>query len=455
MLKVINPATEQVVAKLPIDTPESIERKYTAAQKAQSLWAKRPLSERKMAIKRFGDLIERDADKLAGLLTAEMGKPLTQSRSEIASTSSRIAFFLERIDAVMAPVDVSQPQNPVKEFISHEPLGIIANISAWNYPYFVGTNVSLPALLTGNCVLYKPSEFAPCSGIEMAKLFYEAGVPEDVFPIVIGAAEEGETLLKQPIDAVFFTGSYATGVSISRFMAGRMVKLNMELGGKDPAYVCNDVNIKQAAEGLAEGAFYNAGQSCCAIERIYVHADIADAFIGHFVNTVKQYTVGDPKNPDTFIGPMTRLAQCEVLEKQVRDAIEKGAKVLLGGHRLHQTGYFFAPTVLVDVNHSMQVMMEESFGPIIGIQVVQNDDEACQLMQDTPYGLTASVYTPNRQRAENLLTKLQVGTAYINCCDRVSPYLPWSGRRHSGMGATLSDDGIKCFLHPKAWHIRG
>jgi acyl-CoA reductase-like NAD-dependent aldehyde dehydrogenase len=266
----------------------------------------------------------------------------------------------------------------------------------------------------------------------------------------------GAALVAQPVNGVFFTGSYATGVKIAQAVAARLVKLQLELGGKDPTYVCDDVDAGAAAEGLADGAFYNTGQSCCSVERIYVHKGAAPAFIEAFVETVRGFKAGDPLDEATYIGPLARAAQLDVLEAQVADAVAKGARLVAGGKRdpSHGPGNYFQPTVLVDARNDMAVMREESFGPIIGIQTVADDQEAVRLMNDSDYGLTAGVYSKDRGRAEAILGQVDAGSVYWNCCDRVSPRLPWTGRRHSGIGSTLSREGIRTFLQPKAWHLR-
>ncbi|MCA9544286.1 MAG: aldehyde dehydrogenase family protein, partial [Myxococcales bacterium] len=261
-------------------------------------------------------------------------------------------------------------------------------------------------------------------------------------------------LLELPIDGVFFTGSHATGVKIAQAAAAQLIPVQLELGGKDPAYAADDVDPKATAEGLADGAFYNAGQSCCAVERIYVHEAIYGPFVEAFAAAVDGFVMGDPAHEDTYLGPLTRAAQIPVIEAQVADAVAKGAKVLRGGHRLDKPGAWFAPTVLIDVDHTMEVMREESFGPVIGIQKVSGDAEAVKLMNDTAYGLTAAVYTHDQARAQAILGALDTGTAYWNCCDRVSPRLEWTGRGHSGVGSTLGEVGIRAFVRPRAWHLR-
>jgi acyl-CoA reductase-like NAD-dependent aldehyde dehydrogenase len=452
-LKVHNPATGEVAATLPADDAKSVRAKYERARAAQPGWAKVRLKQRLAAIERFRELVANEAELLARVLTTEVGKPISQSRNELKGVLPRLDFFLEQTAHTLRTRKVHE-DGSMEERISHEPLGVVANISAWNYPWFVGSNVFVPALLAGNTVLYKPSEFASLTGAEIARLLYTAGIPQDVFIPVIGGAKAGEALLEQPVDGVFFTGSVATGKRIAEAVAGRMVKLQLELGGKDPIYVCEDVDIAKAAASVADGAFYNTGQSCCSVERIYVHESAFDAFVDAFLGEVRKFRRGDPTQEATYIGPLTRGAQLEVLEAQVRDAVKKGAKVLAGGKRVKGKGHWFEPTVLVNVDHTMAVMREESFGPIIGIMAAKDDADAVRLMNDTRYGLTAGIYTGDRQRAEKVLAQVRSGSVYWNCCDRVSPRLPWSGVGDSGVGLTLSTYGIETFTRPKAWHLR-
>ncbi len=454
-LKVVNPATGEVAASLPADDARSVRAKYERARAAQPAWANTPVKKRLAAIGKFRELVIAETERLAAVLTTEVGKPISQSRNELKGLLPRIDFFLEEtartLKAERVSVDVA---GSMEEKISHEPLGVVANISAWNYPWFVGANVFLPALLAGNTVLYKPSEFAAMTGLEIARLLHASGVPADAFIALIGAGKVGAALLKQPVDGVFFTGSYGTGRRIAEAVRGRMIKLQLELGGKDPVYVCEDVDVAKAAAGIADGAFYNTGQSCCSVERIYVNAKIFDRFVAAFVGEVKGFRRGDPADDRTYIGPLTRAPQLKVLEAQVKDARKKGARILAGGNRVKGKGNWFEPTVLLDVDHSMDVMREESFGPVIGIMPVANDTRAVELMNDTAYGLTAGVYSRDRKRAEKILAKVKSGTVYWNCCDRVSPRLPWSGVGHSGIGLTLSSYGIETFTRPKAWHLR-
>lgn len=452
-LPVHDPATGERITSLDADDAASVARKAQAARAAQPGWAALGLAERKACIERFRDGVVRELEALAVVMTRETGKPIRMSRNELNGLLPRLDFFLDRTGEVTAPETVYD-EGGMREEIAHEPLGVVANISAWNYPWFVGCNVIVPALLTGNAVLYKPSEYAAMTGQAITRLLHEAGVPRDVMACVVGAGDVGAALLAQAVDGVFFTGSHATGQRIAQAVGPRFVKLQLELGGKDPTYVCEDVDPKAAAESLADGAMYNTGQSCCSVERIYVHERVHDAFVRHFVAAVQGFRMGDPMDDATYIGAITRAPQLDVLEAQVEDAIAKGATVLTGGQRRIDAGNWFEATVLVNVDHTMDVMREESFGPVIGIQKVRGDDEAVRLMNDTRYGLTAGVYTRDEARARRILAQVRAGSVYWNCCDRVSPRLPWSGVGDSGVGLTLSTYGIQAFTRTKAWHLR-
>ncbi len=452
-LSIQNPASGALITQVPADDGASVAAKAAAARAAKPAWNAVPLAERKACIARFRASVVAELEALAATMTGETGKPIKMSRNELNGLLGRIDFFLREVDAQLVTETV-YAEGGMTEQIQHIPLGVVVNISAWNYPWFVGANVYVPALLTGNAVLYKPSEYATLTGLAMARLLHAAGVPKDVFIAVVGGGEVGAALQAQQIDGLFFTGSYATGAKIAQALGPRMVKLQLELGGKDPTYVCEDANVKNAAESLADGAMYNTGQSCCSVERIYVHEKIHDAFVAAFLDTVRGFKVGDPMAEDTYIGAVTRAPQLAVLEAQVADAKAKGATLRTGGARLPGPGNWFAPTVFTEVNHSMELMREESFGPIIGIQKVSGDAEAVKLMNDTRYGLTAGVFTPDEARAKTLLAQVNAGSVYWNCCDRVSPRLPWSGHGDSGVGLTLSTYGIATFTRPKAWHLR-
>ena len=454
-MKIINPATEEVIARVKKDTHKTVEEKFRLLKKGQPLWAAVPVEERILCISRFYELLDEQKDELAKTLSSEMGKPLQQSYNELNSARGRLRFFIDHSAKFLSEEWITA-EGGTREKIVYEPLGIIANISAWNYPYLVGINVFIPALIGGNAILYKPSEYTALTGLHIERLLHLAGIPTNCFQAVIGKAEVGELLLETPLDGYFFTGSYRTGRYIAEKVASKLVPCQLELGGKDPLYVMDDVeNIEQVAGAALEGVVYNNGQSCCAVERIYVHENIYDRFVSSYLEQMKKMKIGDPLDPGTEIGPLSRKEQLDFLLSQLEDAKNKGAKLISGGKKLDRTGYYFEPAVLVNVNHDMKIMTEESFGPVVGIQKVSNDEEATQLMLDSEYGLTAAVYSKSFYRAEAVMKKMNTGTVYWNCCDRVSALLPWTGRKHSGLGSTLSYQGIRAFVQPKSYHIRG
>lgn len=454
-MQVINPATEEVIREISEDTPASLSGKYSLLRQAQQAWAAISLERRIAVIEKFSSLLKNQTEPLAKVLTSEVGKPLQQSRNELAGAQARITWMISHAEKYLLD-ELMTVESGLEERIAYEPLGVICNISAWNYPYLVGVNVFVPALLAGNAVLYKPSEHATLTGLEIQRLLWKAGVPENVFQIAVGAKDVGEHLLSKPFDGYFFTGSYRTGKYIYEKVSSRMVPCQCEMGGKDPLYVAGDItDIKAVACATADGAFYNNGQSCCAVERIYVHEKIYDHYLDEFVKEVKGYKMGPPEAEGVYIGPLARKAQVTILEEQVKDALAKGARLHTGGRRIEGRGFYFEPAVLDNVSHDMALMRDESFGPIIGIMKVKDDLQAKDLMSDTEYGLTASIFSSDRKRAEKILKEMNVGTGYWNCCDRVSAAVPWSGRNHSGFGATLSHAGLRAFTKPKAFQLKG
>jgi acyl-CoA reductase-like NAD-dependent aldehyde dehydrogenase len=453
-MRIINPATEEVIKEVIEDTESTLQLKYKSLRAALAEWQGQPLNDRVRCLIRFSELLKTNIEELSQVLTSEVGKPLQQSRNEVNGAITRINWLTSNAEKYLSDEIMHTDEN-LTERISYEPLGVVCNISAWNYPYLVGINVFVPALIAGNTVLYKPSEHSTLTGLEIQKLLYASGIPSDAFQVAIGAKDVGELLLNLPFDGYFFTGSYKTGKHIYDRVSSKMVPCQLELGGKDPLYVSDDnADIKSVAAATADGAFYNNGQSCCAVERIYVHEKVYDKYVDEFVKEVKSFKIGKPTEDGVYIGPLCRKAQVEFLQGQVNDAIKKGGVVAAGGHAIHGQGYFFEPTVILNATHSMDVVRDESFGPIIAIMKVKDDEEAVKLMQDTEYGLTAAVYSSSQRRAEEILKRINAGTGYWNCCDRVSAALPWSGRNHSGFGATLSHVGLRAFTRPKAYHLK-
>src|SRR5579864_9094655 len=356
-------------------------------------------------------------------LTRQMGKPIRQSRQEVDT-------MLDRADTMLrlAPSSLQDEMLPPKEgfrrFIRHEPLGIVLNIPAWNYPLLIAVNVVIPALVAGNAVLIKHARLTPLCGDAFVDAFRKTSLPADLVASVhVGHDVVRRLIEKRAVDFISFTGSVEGGREVYRHASAQLLDMGLELGGKDPALVCEDANFDFAVTNLVDGAFYNAGQSCCAVERIYVARPLFARFLDAFVAEVRNYIVGDPEDPATGIGPLAQLKALDVLKHQVDQAVQRGAKLLTGGKRAAGRGYFFEPAVLVDVDHSMDLMMEESFGPVIGIMPVDSEDEAILLMNDSPYGLTASIWTEDPKRGEALAARTAAGTVYVNRCDYLDPEL--------------------------------
>jgi len=453
VLRLINPATGQLVRELPETDSSQVASAAARAARTQPAWAALGLERRCQILRAFRDLVDAAVPRLAGILVTDMGKPLAQARAEVGRVHERLDFFLANVADTIRTQLVSDAGG-MEERLVHEPLGVVANISAWNYPWFVGINVIAPALLCGNAVLYKPSEHATETGLALIALLHHAGVPPDIAIALPGGKATGAALAATAVDGIFFTGSNAAGMKVAQAAAGRLGRVQLELGGKDAVYVADDVDVAAAAAATADGAFYNAGQSCCAIERLFVQRGIYDQFVAAFLEQVALLRVGDPLDPATTLGPLAFDAQRVVLERQISQAVEQGAIIACGGRRAPGAGWFFQPTVLLQVDARMAVMREETFGPVIGIMAVDSDAHAVSLINDSTYGLTAGVYSRDRARATMILAAVDTGTVYWNCCDRVSPRLPWTGRRGSGSGATLGQAGILAMTKPKAYHLR-
>ena len=431
---------------------EGLEYLYNLARSEQVKWSETDLNERIQCIERFSKLLIENKRDLANELTQEVGKPITQSIGEIEGASKKCEFFINHSQELLQRQKVNQ-DGLTEEIIDYDSLGVIGHISVWNYPYLIGVNIFVPALIAGNAVLYKASEHCPKVGGSIASLLWKAGVPKNVFQNLKTSPEIGKALLELPLNGYFFTGSKDTGIEIAKALAHKLVPMILELGGKDPLYITNEIsNMDNAVDQAIDGVFYNNGQSCCSVERIYVHEDVYENFLSSFVKKVSNLKIGDPKETETYIGHVTRRDHIHKLNEHVQDALSKGANLEYGGAQVGDK--HFAPTVLTNVNHDMLVMREETFGPIIGIQKVSSDHEAIDLMNDTEYGLTSSVFCSDRKRGESILKRINSGTGYLNCCDRVSSYLPWSGRKSSGLGCALSKHGLYAFCSPKGYHLR-
>jgi acyl-CoA reductase-like NAD-dependent aldehyde dehydrogenase len=421
---------------------------------AQQKWRDVPLNQRVEICREFVSAFRSTRESVALDITRQMGKPLTQARREVDTTLDRADTML-RLAAAALQDDPLPPKQGFRRFIRHEPLGIVLDIPAWNYPLLIAVNVVIPALLAGNAVLIKHARLTPLCGDAFVDAFRKTSLPPDlVASIHVGHATISQLIDRRAVDFISFTGSVEGGREVYKQASGQLLDMGLELGGKDPALVCEDANFDFAVANLVDGAFYNAGQSCCAIERIYVMRPLFSKFIDAYVAEVEKYKVGNPEDPATDIGPLAQRKAIEFLEFQINQAVDRGARVLTGGKRAPGPGYFFQPTVLQNVNHGMSIMMEESFGPVIGIMPVDSEEEGVRLMNDSPYGLTASIWTEDASRGESLAARTAAGTVYVNRCDFLDPELAWAGIKDSGHGCTLSHLGFLHLTRPKSFHLR-
>jgi acyl-CoA reductase-like NAD-dependent aldehyde dehydrogenase len=451
--QLINPATEKVFQSVE-PTPETeLEPILSRMRAAQRDWREVPVAQRVAICRAFVDHFRSMKEQVALDLTRQMGKPIGQARGEVNTMLDRAETMMRLASTALAD-DMLPPKDGFRRFIRHEPLGIVLDIPAWNYPLLIAVNVVVPALLAGNAVLIKHARLTPLCGDAFVAAFRQTDLPRDlVASIHAGHGTIRKLIEARAVDFVSFTGSVAGGREVYQAASSQLLDMGLELGGKDPALVCEDANFDFTVANLVDGAFYNAGQSCCAVERIYVMRPLFSKFVDAYVAEVKKYKVGSPEDEATTLGPMAQRKGVETVEGQIRDAVTRGAKMLTGGHRAG-TGYFVEPTVLVDVDHTMSVMMEESFGPVIGIMPVDSEDEAVRLMNDSPYGLTASFWTEDIERGERLSHRAAAGTVYVNRCDYLDPELAWTGIKDSGHGCTLSHLGFLHLTRPKSFHIR-
>lgn len=421
---------------------------------AQRAWRHVPLDERIAICVRMKDWMVARADEIGIEISREMGRPIAYSPNEIRGGFAERAEHMARIaPACLADLDAG-PKEGFRRFIRKEPLGVVLVLAPWNYPYLASVNGVVPALLAGNSVVLKMSSQTPTVAHRFAEALAAAGLPDGVFQYVECSHDETAELIGDPrVAFVAFTGSVPGGHAVVRAAANKFIGTNLELGGKDPAYVCADAPIEATVAELVDGSFFNSGQSCCAVERIYVHRDVFDDFVDGFVDLGSRYVLGDPLDPSTTLGPMVRVAAADFVREQIAEAEKLGAVRLLGRSDVSGTPYL-PPQVLVQVDHSMRVMTEESFGPVIGIMPVRSDDEAISLMNDSDYGLTASIWTQDVDAALALGDRVETGTLYMNRCDYLDPALAWTGVKDTGRGVSLSPLAYDALTRPKSFHLR-
>lgn len=453
MLRCTSPIDGSVYAERPALSLEAAEAAIVRARSAQAAWAARPLEERVWLVQagaaRLGTMDAETVPELAWM----MGRPVRYG-GEFGGVNERSNYMGALAAEALAPTIVEESPAFLRK-IQREPHGVVLVIAPWNYPYLTAVNTVVPALIAGNAVILKHATQTLLAGERMARAFHEAGVPEDVFVNVFLEHETTSALIAaRRFNFVNFTGSVAGGKSMERAAAGTFTPLGLELGGKDPGLVLEDADLDAAVEGLVDGAMYNAGQCCCGIERIYVMADLFDAFVEKSVALVKRYRLGNPLDEATTLGPMANRRFADTVRAQVKEALEAGATAHVPTSGDDDGGTFLSPQVLTDVSHDMRLMREESFGPVVGVMPVRSEDEAVALMNDSPYGLTCSIWTRDADRAAAIGARVETGTVFMNRADYLDPALCWTGCKDTGRGGSLSAIGYHNLTRPKSYHLR-
>ncbi|MDG2049886.1 MAG: aldehyde dehydrogenase family protein [Myxococcota bacterium] len=457
ILQCFSPIDGSLYIERPLLEKGEVQHALTDARNAQKEWARTALSDRQHVIQSAIQAMQSLKSEVAMEITHQMGRPLSQSPGEIAGFTERAEAMNALAPAGLADV-VPESQPGLNRFIRRTPLGVVFIVAPWNYPYLTAVNAVVPALLAGNAVLLKHSSQTPLCSERFVEVFDRAGLPGGLLQALHLSHSSTLDLVRRPgVDFVAFTGSVEGGHAIQGAASERFIGTGLELGGKDPAYVAPDARLAETAIQLADGAFFNAGQSCCGIERIYVHRTVAKQFIEAVVAAALTQCLGDPRDPDTTLGPMVRESAADFVRGQIQAATAAGARSLIDPAPFEKDALrrnYLAPQILVDVDHSMQVMTEESFGPVVGIMAVDSDAEAVERMNDSRYGLTASIWTSDEDRALQIGQRLQTGTVFMNRCDYLDPGLAWTGVKDSGRGTTLSTLGYEVLTRPQSFHFR-
>ncbi|HEX8239403.1 MAG TPA: aldehyde dehydrogenase family protein [Allosphingosinicella sp.] len=448
----ISPIDGREYARRRLASDAEVQRALESARRAQREWARAPLDERCATVLRFLAAMGTMNDDVVPELAWQMGRPVRYG-GEFRSLAERVLAMVDLAPGALAPFVAETGRGVVRV-----PAGLVLVIAPWNYPFLTAANTIVPALLAGNAVILKPAAQTPLAGERFAEALRIAGLPEGLFANLFMSHEQTARLLGSgEVDHATFTGSVEAGRAVERAAAGSFTSLTLELGGKDPAYVREDADVAGAVEGLVDGGFYNSGQSCCGIERIYVHEEVWKPFLDGFVLAVSRYRLGDPLDPETSLGPMASARGAASVRDQVREAVEAGATAHVQSRLFPGDtgdGPYLMPQVLTGVDHSMRVMREETFGPVVGIMKVGSDEEAVRLMNDSAYGLTASIWTRDIEAAERLAVQVEAGTVFANRCDYLDPFLAWTGVKQSGRGASLGRYGFDSVTRPRSLHLR-
>ncbi|RDW80523.1 hypothetical protein BP5796_05221 [Coleophoma crateriformis] len=458
-LTTISPVTNKAVVTREGISEEALAKQADLATEAFLSFRKTSLAERQAIVKKALDLLLAKQDVLAKEITEQMGRPIAYTAKEVTTAVKRGEYLLKISNEVLKDTDGDAEQG-FKRFIRKIPVGPVLIIFAWNYPYLILVNSLIPAILAGNTVILKPSPQTPTIVEQIASIFTEAGLPQNVLQYFhSGSPKVIESIVQNPkISHVCFTGSVAGGLAVQKAASDSLVSVGLELGGKDPAYIRSDVDIAWAAEEIVDGAVFNSGQSCCSLERIYVDEKIHDSFVEAVQGVLKNYILGDPFDKSTHVGPVVSKRSKEAIESHISDAIKKGAKDATPENKSFSSppadGNYVAPTLLTNVDHTMTVMTEETFGPVIPVMKVKSDAEAIKLMNDSEFGLTASIWTKDTAKGFELADDVEAGTVFVNRCDYPSPDLAWTGWKNSGKGQTLSKFGFEQFVKLKSYHVK-
>lgn len=452
----ISPVDGRELARRPTESAAAMEAILADARRAQLEWAEVPIAERGRKMLVFLDALLGLNQQIIPELALQMGRPV-RFGGEMRGVEERVKHCVATAEASLAPI-VPEPKPGFRRMIKRTPLGLVFVIAPWNYPFLTAVNTIVPALIAGNAVLLKHAAQTILVGERFQEAMDKADLPKGLFRnVVLDHEQAGALIAAGAFDHINFTGSVAGGRAVEKAAAGTFTSLGLELGGKDPAYVRADADLDFAIENIVDGAFYNSGQCCCGVERIYVHESLYDRFVAGAVELTSRYVLGNPLDDATTLGPMSAARFAETVRSQTREALQKGAKAHLDPKAFpadREGTPYLAPQILTEVDHSMRVMVEESFGPVVGIMKVRDDDEAVRLMNDSPYGLTASIWTREVDVAEALGDRIQTGTVYMNRCDYLDPALAWTGVKDTGRGASLSEIGFQLLTRPKSFHLR-